>query len=371
MTTSVHRRRGVMVHIVSVFILFMLPELIMSLGMYGQGLAAHVRWGMYIKSLVYVGVFYLNYFVIIDATLGRAGRRLRFGLYNALVILAAVAVIAFVIPKLGFSPRGSRFASMPNVHFLHTLSGSVRDILMLVLTIALSVAVRLGDRWQRLERRQREIEDARREEELRGLKSQLNPHFLFNTLNSIYAMIEVDATEAQKAVHRLSGMLRHMLYDGDSISTLDGEVAFVRNYIDLKRMRLARTPVVFTADIGGFGGREVPPLLFLTPVENALKYGNTGNPDDEIRISITAGKDGITFATENRYYASDVNRGAGGIGISNLRRRLHLIYGDSASLEAGSHGEGVFRFTMKVPFPDDNPKYKSLLCDEKTQMLCD
>lgn len=348
---EVRGSRNVMIHVVSVFMLFLLPELIFNLGTYSQGMNMHVRWGAYFKGIVYIVVFYVNYFLIIDATLGRSGRKWRFVVFNLLVIVGALMLMRFLLPMLNDRPRPPKFSDMPlRFRYAHVVSGSLRDIVMIVLTIALSVAVRLSDKWARLERRRREMAAALRDEELRGLKNQLNPHFLFNTLNSIYALIDVDTREAQRTVHRLSGMLRHMLYENESMSTLGGEIAFTRNYIDLMRVRMSRTNVVFDADVADYADRSVPPLIFLTLVENALKFGNTGRGGEDVIISVCAGESGIRFASVNGF-DPEMSRDGGGIGIANLRRRLQLIYGTDAKLRVGVSNDGkVFEACMSVPF---------------------
>lgn len=114
----------------------------------------------------------------------------------------------------------------------------VRDILSLIFTIGLSAAIRMSARWGQAEAARREAEKSRTEAELKNLRNQLNPHFLLNTLNNIYALIAFDSDKAQQAVQELSKLLRYVLYDNQqNYVPLCKEVDFIRNYIELMRIR--------------------------------------------------------------------------------------------------------------------------------------
>ena len=211
-------------------------------------------------------------------------------------------------------------------------SALIRDSVMVVLTIALSVALRLGDKWLTLERRRRDMLAEQRETELSNLKSQLNPHFLFNTLNTIYALVEIDPDEARKAIHELSQLLRYVLYETPAEVSLERETEFTVNYISLMELRLGPGHVVSHIDIGSMADTSVPPLIFIPLVENAFKHGNTGHTDSVIEIDIKAADGQIVCRTVNSFDPHTVLDRRSGIGIANLRRRMHLIYGRDASL---------------------------------------
>lgn len=347
------RTATVFIHVTCVFMLFLLPELMMSLSRNWAEDNVSFRWGMYFKALVYVGVFYANYFFIVGNTLGKPRGHWRFMAYNALLVVLALCMIHFwwqmVSDSRPWPHHARRIAHQ--AHYMRLASVTLRDLVMIILTISLAVAVRLSDKWLRLERRTQAMTAARREVELRSLRSQLNPHFLFNTLNTIYALVEVDSEAAQKAVHRLSSLLRHVLYDNPETTTLDSELDFVRDYVSLMQLRLSKTPIRAELDAATHGGRRVPPLLFVPLIENAFKYGNTGNPLHEIFISVTANEEGVECRTVNHFeeLPADCAGGEGGIGLVNLCRRLQLIYGDAAMLDIGSEA-GVYTTCMRIPF---------------------
>lgn len=352
-------------HLIFIGMLFVLPEIVSSMGRPFQ-LVPQLRWGVYAKSLVYIAVFYINYCFIIGGAPGRRGFAWRLIVYNLAVIAVAMAVFWLICQwmepywdeawRIRKAAKGINVgnATRPRHHdwgFLEWLKMSVRDIVMVVLTIALSIALKLSDAWMALSRRQQEILADKHEEELRNLKSQLNPHFLFNTLNSIYALIEVSPPKAQEAVHELSGMLRYVLYDNSSKVALDRETAFVSNYVRLMQLRLApSTRVECTLEYHDRGKWLIAPLLFVPLVENAFKYGNTGEPGAHIAISVTAGESTVVCRTVNgcRPAADTSADRRGGIGLANLRRRLQLIYCDRASLRTG-RSDNEFEAVLTVP----------------------
>lgn len=115
----------------------------------------------------------------------------------------------------------------------------LRDMLSLILTVGLAVSIKMTRRWYEAEASRRELEKSKTEAELKNLKNQLNPHFLLNTLNNIYALIAFDTDKAQKAVQELSKLLRYVLYENQEIYVpLSREAEFIRNYIELMKIRL-------------------------------------------------------------------------------------------------------------------------------------
>ena len=155
-----------------------------------------------------------------------------------------------------------------------------RDVVMLILVIGFATALRLGDKWLKLDRRRQDLVNMQREEELKNLKSQLNPHFLFNTLNSIYALIAISPTKAQEAVHELSRLLRYVLYDTSATVSLKQELAFIDNYVSLMKLRLSSAiRLNVTLDAGNNETLRVAPLLFITLIETfQTRDTHTGNP---------------------------------------------------------------------------------------------
>lgn len=191
--------------------------------------------------------------------------------------------------------------------------------------------------------------------ELERLKTQLNPHFLFNTLTSIYALIELDREGAKEAVYRLTHLLRYVVYDIPR-STLGRDLQFTENYIALMKLRLKDgAKLCVNIDAGDCGDYEIPPMLFATVVENAFKHSRHVKSDEPVTIDITASDGCVRCLTCNPYCSSPRPAEPHGVGLINLRRRLHLLYGNDASLTADGDGS-VYRCQLKIKLNSLNSK---------------
>ncbi len=325
-------------HLLCITILLIIPEVLTTLSS-----SRPIRPWVYTQAIVYLAVFYINYYVIIEKSLDRPRRIFRIIAYN-LIVIACALFILYLLWRFrslmgGKDPMRHHINPSESAYIAKWVVKASRDLVMLVLIIGLAAALRLGDKWLRLDRRQRDLVSSQREEELKNLKSQLNPHFLFNTLNSIYALIAISPEKAQGAVHELSRLLRYMLYDSPATVSLRQETDFISDYVNLMRLRL--NPAIkldFIIDTKGHEDYRIAPLLFVTIIENVFKHG-IHTPSVPLRIEILADETSISCITSNGRQDCENGKphhngnGSGGIGLSNLRRRLDLIYGKDANLE--------------------------------------
>lgn len=162
--------------------------------------------------------------------------------------------------------------------------------------------------------------------ELLHLKSQVNPHFFFNTLNNLYGLVEVDAKKAQELILKLSDMMRYSIYEGEKDEvTLKDEVAYLKNYIELHKMRYHKQiDVEFKSQIDE--DYKVMPLLFIILLENAFKHGVENLRENAfVHINISTFDNKIQFDIENNFDKSEISKDPG-IGLKNLKRRLELVY---------------------------------------------
>lgn len=210
------------------------------------------------------------------------------------------------------------------------------DYLLYILITGMAVSVWVTTRWIRdnllYERQQSKLLEAN----LRNLKSQLNPHFLFNTLNNIYSLITIDQGKAQESVHRLSGLLRYVLYENEGrFVPIDKELDFTRSYIDLMRLRLRQgMELDIRIENQGYMGM-VAPLMFMTLIENAFKYASPNAMGDlyiQIHIDVHPSR-GITCLVANSkgLQSPIIDKEASGIGLENLKSRLSLLYPEQYS----------------------------------------
>ena len=184
----------------------------------------------------------------------------------------------------------------------------------------LSMAIRVNNRW-------RETERQRLSTELSYLKAQINPHFLFNSLNSIYALAITESAHTPEAITRLSGLMRYAMQDANQpLVPLTDELAYIDNYIALQRFRLADTVNVTYTVTGSANGIRIAPMLLISMVENAFKYGVNPGDDGQIRIDMTITDHKLHGHVFNRKVRLPANVTTTGIGLSNTKARLELIY---------------------------------------------
>lgn len=163
--------------------------------------------------------------------------------------------------------------------------------------------------------------------ELMHLKSQVNPHFFFNTLNNLYGLVGKDAKKAQELILKLSDMMRYSVYDGEKDTVLlSEEVTYLQNYIELHKMRYHKAiDIQFNIDITD-NDYKVMPLLFIILLENAFKHGVENlRKNAYVHLNLTAHQNAINFEIENNFDATEESQEEG-IGLQNLKRRLELVY---------------------------------------------
>ncbi|WP_163325922.1 sensor histidine kinase [Draconibacterium mangrovi] len=198
--------------------------------------------------------------------------------------------------------------------------------------------------------RAEELEKEKSQAELKALKSQINPHFLFNSLNSIYSMARKEAKEVPEKIVQLSDLMRHIIYESDAdFIALEKEVEMLQNYIDMQNLRSSENKIVFNT-IGEIKGKKIAPLLFLPFVENSFKHGMKGGADNAfVNITIEVVGKVLHFEVENsKGQANDLLLDKyHGIGIDNVKKRLEMIYPNQHKLMI-SDNEETFKVLLQV-----------------------
>jgi len=190
--------------------------------------------------------------------------------------------------------------------------------------------LRFAEDWFQLEARKKEIENEKLTAELRFLKAQINPHFLFNTLNNLYYLALTQSPKTTEVIDKLSQMMRNMIYDSNHPKVpLSKEIEYMENYISLEKLRLGdRVPISFTVNGTPPDGVMIEPFLFITFLENAFKHGvNTNAEGSWVKVEISlAAKQCVYSVANSRLPRIEKNDDKSGIGLPNLRRRLELSY---------------------------------------------
>jgi len=200
--------------------------------------------------------------------------------------------------------------------------------------VGIALLVLLIENWFLTQKYHQEVEREKLESELKMLRFQVNPHFLFNTLNNIYTLVYKKSDEAPEAVLKLSALMRYMLYetDGNSVS-LAKEIDYLRNFVELQQLRLVSSQKVTFKVEGDADGYMIAPLLLVPFIENAFKYGIRASKETLIEISVLI-KDGVlTFSCINDYRSDITSEVDSGIGLVNVKKRLELIYNGRYKLD--------------------------------------
>ena len=335
---------GSIIHIAAWGILFGLP--FFFTGRESQELTVISYLRSVIVPLSFMMVFYVNYFLLVNRYLfSRHGWK--FFLSNILLIAFAMLAVHLLMQLL----------PPPEIHRPHRPERELQEIIgfflvnamLYALVAGLSVAIKMTSGWYQVESMRRELEKSRAEAELQNLKSQLNPHFLFNTLNNIYSLIAFSPERAQEAVHDLSRLLRYVLYDSSRPTVpLKAEMDFLGNYIELMRIRLPRHVEVGVSLPEEPSPTPVAPLLFISLIENAFKHGTSNDRPSFIRIDIHERGGELVCRIRNSCFpktASD--RSGSGIGLKNLSKRLEMIYPQRHTFEYGERG-GTYTALLRI-----------------------
>ena len=318
---------------------------------YSEGERNIVRYLDFSLPIIFLMiVFYVNYFVIISRFLFNK-KIWQFFLAN-LILFAVCLLLMDLIRQFYFSSYYALLGN--NKHFPPKAKMReiimYRDIISMSVTAGLSTAIKMTTQWYHSQAEQKELEKLHIESELNNLKHQLNPHFLFNTLNNIYSLISINQENAQNAVHQLSNLIRYVLYESDhSKVPLSKDLNFTTNYIELMSLRLPSHVKLNTEITNAGEGITIAPLLFISLVENAFKHGvSPVNPSYiSIHIRMVAANE-LECRVENSNFPKQEDDISGsGIGLINLRRRLELIYPSAFELRVEENEESYIS-TLKL-----------------------
>ena len=222
------------------------------------------------------------------------------------------------------------------------------SIIILVLMLGMNLGVKLYFKQRSDQKHLAQLERQNLEQQLEYLKYQINPHFFMNTLNNIHALVDIDPEKAKSTILELSKMMRFMLYEGSkSVVPLEREMTFLQNYITLMKLRYT-DKVRISVDVpASLPNKDVPPLMFITFVENAFKHGVSYRQESFIDIAMAIASDRLTFTCVNSRIPKEEDK-HGGVGLANVRQRLDLIYGQNYQLDIRDEQTS---YTVKLTLP--------------------
>jgi two-component system, LytTR family, sensor kinase len=325
-------------------------------------------WLYYINTIISGIIFYINYLVLVPWSFFR---RRRYYYISVIVLLALFYFITDRSNEMVFKyvprrndterqvihqenkdmpgpPGPGRFFGRPPFREIHLFNYTFTSLFL----IFFSLGLRVLERHSQTEKLQKELEREKLNSELAFLKNQISPHFFFNTLNNIYSLISINAADSQKAVLKLSKLMRYLLYESEQGNThLSNEIGFMENYIDLMKLRMSDKISLKVSFPEKFEDICIPPLLFIPFIENAFKHGISYREKSFIDISMLANKGSIDFRCVNSMIRSreDAESGRSGIGLDNVNKRLNLLFPGRYELKINK-SETTFEVLLYINF---------------------
>ncbi len=325
--------RNLPLYIDIIFCVIILPVMIMLLPV--------ERWLTHHTAFVLILVcwLYVIYAIHRRLTIPLVFRRKKY-LAAALVMLFTVAV-TYMISVIDEPPHFAMHRRMPEgfrrIFHLRPREQGVWFLFVVVTTFSFAVGLLTELYRQMLEKK--ELEQEKSKAELALYKAQINPHFLFNTLNSLYGLIITRSDKAEQAFMQFTDMMKYM-YSRTSADFIpvQEEISYIRQYIDLQKIRLnEHTSVALEVECDDRDA-VIAPMLLMTFVENAFKYGVSSHYDSRIEITVKADSGHVDFHVRNSIFPEALKKKGDGIGIANCRKRLSLIYPGAHSLAISDAG---------------------------------
>jgi len=281
-----------------------------------------------LSLIIYMGIVYFNLLYLIPEYLSKKK------IFRYLLLLFLLLVIATPIRTFLFYLK---FSNYPDLQ-IEVLESQIEQYVTSLIVVSASTILKIISDWLRQQRDMRDMMTQNMQSELNFLRSQINPHFLFNTLNSLYALSLKKDDKAPHIVLQLSDMMRYMLYESNVEKVpIEKEIAYIKNYLELEKLRHGPN-VKIEFELGGdFTDLKITPLLFIPFIENCFKHGVNKSLDlSFVIIRLEAENSKIQFSIKNNKPSDDFKipqDDVGGIGLSNIRRRLKLLYPSKHHLE--------------------------------------
>ena len=308
-----------------------------------------VPYQLWIKQAIVMSMliiaFYLNSRILVPQFLLKNKVR-DFLILLIMLVAAIVAINQFTDPWLhlpqlmdaAFHHRG------PPKRGHHGFDFSISMIAISSFVLGISTSITAIQKWQHDQQHKQELVQEKTSSELSFLKAQINPHFFFNTLNNIYALTVVDVEKSREAIHKLSRMMRYLLYETQFDTTLlSKEIGFIKDYIDLMQLRLTDRITLLFNHPENLKDIQIAPMLFLPFVENAFKHGISATQKSTVRIEIRQTDNKLILVVGNSIFKEQQPQsmeGTSGIGLVNTRRRLDLMYPGQYTLNINERGAG-------------------------------
>jgi len=320
------------------------------------------RWGSYFNDYVYsfkttilgfiihMTLSYFNIYFLMPKFIYKR----KYFLYIILVFFSLFAMLLVKFYLTYFLVSNNVWPEGPEVTNELTLNYAIEMMLGELYVMAFVAAIKVTLDWLREHKKLVDTEKLQLETELRFLRTQVSPHFFFNTLNNIYSLAVEKSEKTPKTILKLSELMRYLLYEtNQKRQSLSKEIICLQNYLDLERIRYGELLKINITISGEIEGKEIPPMLLLSFIENSFKHGANKNMGKvEIDIDFNVVDDFLYFKISNPL-PTEINRNEivsnpGGIGIENVKKRLELGYQkDEYQLNIGENN-GLYIVDLKI-----------------------
>mgnify|MGYP005990808477 FL=1 len=293
-----------------------------------------------------VVVFYINYIILVDNYFF-SNKKKQFYLINLLLVAGVFFLIQYFLTFNAFNPtiNGLRMREVPS-----GAMSSFQLILPMILSVGMCAGLKINGKWNKDQMLLKDVKQNQLDTEIKYLRYQIQPHFLFNTLNNVYSLIDSSPNIAKISIHSLSKMMRYLLHESTTNKVpLAKEIEFLERYIDLMLLRVSTNlnleknfPVINQPIL-------VAPLLFISFIENAFKHGIDALQPSYIKIGMTIDNNEINYTVINSSFPQKEKVTDSGIGLENLKKRLELLYPNNFELIT-EENEGLYiaKLTLKL-----------------------
>jgi two-component system, LytTR family, sensor kinase len=329
-----NKRITILLHLTVWLIIWALPRYILNV--YGDGNVDFLHQ-FYAETIILGLLFYLNYLWLVPRFFLEKKRILYF-ILAIVIILVLIKLMNWLNDNVFFDPdRAREFEKVmeeinkgkevikPPFRQFRIYGYFYKSFFIWGFSLGLAVF----NRFRQNEKIQKELEKEKLNSELAMLKNQVSPHFFFNTLNNIYSLINLDSAKAQESVHKLSKLMRYLLYESEQGKcSLSDEIAFMEHYIDLMKLRLNEKVKLSIEFPSEHPDLKVPPLLFVPFIENAFKHGISYREPSFVKIKLVVVDSTINLLVINSRVSHAIEKDGihSGIGLPNVKKRLQLLY---------------------------------------------
>ncbi|MDW3651995.1 MAG: sensor histidine kinase [Bacteroidia bacterium] len=298
-------------------------------------------WSVSINLIGFILLVYVNLYLLLPRFFDKELYR-EYALW-LLVLLIVSAVIRFYIGWGLMSWMDSELLKIFDPKFFGSMIVNGAFLLFV------SIPLRMVGTWIKRKELEQEIKTQQLEAELRFLKAQVNPHFLFNALNNIYSLSFTGSDKAPEMILKLSDMMSYMLYDCKSEQVLlSAELAYLRNYIELQQLKKDGELNIEFKLMGDPGGLLITPMLFIPFFENSFKHGNLEDLEHGwMKGHLKIEKEGLKFHMSNSYCPGKKESEKGGVGLENIRERLALLFPEKHELDI-QQNENIYRVDLSI-----------------------